>query len=99
MILLNGINFDNIEFNALYYSNKYHYLCTAKSIISQLRMKYSELERKLRKIGCYDTKKQMAGHPIWYSPVTGKEFKMSNHGGEEVASGTLRSIRKMSGLA
>ena len=50
------------------------------------------------KIGCYDTNKQMAGHPIWYSPKTGKEFKMSNHGGEEVATGTLRAIKKAAGL-
>lgn len=61
-------------------------------------MKYNELERKLRKIGCYDTNKQMAGHPIWYSQKTGKEFKMSNHGGEEVATGTLRAIKKAAGL-
>lgn len=61
-------------------------------------MKYNELERKLRKIGCYDTKKQMAGHPIWYSPKTDKEFKMSNHGGEEVATGTLKAIKKAAGF-
>ena len=40
----------------------------------------------------------MAGHPIWHSPITGKDFKMSNHGGEEVAKGTLRSIMKVAGL-
>lgn len=34
-------------------------------------MKYSELERKLKKNGCYwleDGPK----HPIWFSPITGK---------------------------
>lgn len=61
-------------------------------------MKYSELERKVKKIGCYDTGKQMAGHPLWYSPVTGKGFQMSNHGSEEVASKTLEKILKASGL-
>lgn len=61
-------------------------------------MKYSELERKLRKIGCYDTRLQMSGHPIWHSPKTGKDFKMSNHGSEDVASGTLRAIKRAAGL-
>lgn len=61
-------------------------------------MKYNELEKKLKKAGCYDTGNQMAGHPIWYSPKTKKEFKMSNHGAEEVATGTLNAILKAAGL-
>ena len=63
-----------------------------------IKMKYSELERKVKKIGCYDTGKQMNGHPLWYSPVTGKVFQMSNHGGEEVAKGALNAIMKAAGL-
>ena len=62
------------------------------------KMKYNELERKLKKLGCYDTGQQMAGHPIGHSPITGKEFKMSNHGSEEVATGTLNSIKMAAGL-
>lgn len=61
-------------------------------------MKYRELERLVKKAGCYDTGRQMAGHPLWYSPATDREFKMSNHGGEEVATGTLKSILKAAGL-
>lgn len=61
-------------------------------------MKYSELERLLRKVGCYEISQQMAGHPIWHSPITDKDFKMSNHGSEEVATGTLNKILKQAGL-
>lgn len=61
-------------------------------------MKYNELEKKLKKIGCYDTGEQQNGHPLWFSPVTGKFFKMSNHGSDEVAKGTLNSIKKAAGL-
>lgn len=61
-------------------------------------MKYNELEKKLKKAGCYDTGFQMSGHPIWYSPITDKEFKMSNHGAEEIATGTLNAILKAAGL-
>lgn len=61
-------------------------------------MKYSELEKKLKKYGCYDTGKQMRGHPVWFSPTTGKRFKMSNHRSEEVKKGTLNSILIDAGL-
>lgn len=61
-------------------------------------MKYKELERMVKKSGCYDTGKQMAGHPLWINPKTGVRFTMSNHGSEEVAKGTLNSILKAAGL-
>ena len=61
-------------------------------------MKYNELERLVRKAGCYDTKKQQAGHPLWFSSKTGKYFQMSNHQSEEVASGTLRKIKLAAGI-
>jgi len=60
-------------------------------------MKYSELERKLKKVGCYEDG-EMNGHPLWFSPTTGKHFKMSHHKSQEVAKGTLQSIKKDSGL-
>ncbi len=61
-------------------------------------MKYNELEKKLKKFGCYDTGRQQNGHPLWYSPITNKVFQMSNHGSYEVATGTLKSILKAAGI-
>ena len=61
-------------------------------------MKYNELHRKLLDIGCERLKKQRAGHPLWYSPITGKMFTTSNHLTEEVKPGTLKSIKRDSGL-
>lgn len=61
-------------------------------------MKYHELEKLLKKNGCYNTGHQMGGHPVWYSTKTDREFKMSNHGSEEVARGTLNQILKAAGL-
>jgi len=60
-------------------------------------MKYSEVERKLKKAGCYEDG-QMSGHPMWYSPLTDKYFKMSHHKSQEVARGTLKSISNASGV-
>ena len=61
-------------------------------------MKYSELERKLRKAGCYPTGRELNGHPMWYSPKTGKLFGVSHHEKQEVAMGTLNKILKSAGL-
>lgn len=61
-------------------------------------MKYSELHRMLRKAGCYQTGKQTAGHPLWYSPKSGETFTTSNHDKQEVPTGTLRNILKSAGL-
>jgi len=60
-------------------------------------MKYSEVERKLKKEKCYDAG-EMDGHPLWYSPITKKYFKMSHHRSQEVAKGTLKSISNDSGV-
>ena len=60
-------------------------------------MKYSELKRKLKAGGCYEDG-EMNGHPVWYSPITRERFKMSRHKSKEVATGTLKSIKKASGV-
>ncbi|WP_194976850.1 type II toxin-antitoxin system HicA family toxin [Aquiflexum lacus] len=60
-------------------------------------MKYSELERKLKKSGCYLVD-DGGGHPIWYSPITRKEFQTSHHKTQEVKKGTLNSILKDAGI-
>ncbi|WP_162342842.1 type II toxin-antitoxin system HicA family toxin [Cyclobacterium salsum] len=60
-------------------------------------MKYSEVERKLKKQGCYfafDGKK----HPKWFSPITEKFFDLSHHKSQEVKKGTLKSISRDSGV-
>ncbi len=61
-------------------------------------MRYNELHKILRKHGCYETGRQMAGHPQWYSPITDAKFITSNHQAQEVATGTLKSILKAAGI-
>jgi len=60
-------------------------------------MKYSEAERKLKNEDCYEAG-EMGGHPLWYSPITKKYFKMSYHKNQEIARGTLKSISNDSGV-
>ena len=61
-------------------------------------MKYNELSRLLRRAGCYPLGETRHGHPLWYSPMTGREFQFSHHGKEEVARGTLRAILVAAGI-
>lgn len=60
-------------------------------------MTYGELKRQLKKIGC-TILREGGNHEIWYSPLTGKQFPVGHHSKEEVPSGTLNSIKRMSGL-
>ncbi|WP_352422265.1 type II toxin-antitoxin system HicA family toxin [Proteiniphilum sp.] len=61
-------------------------------------MKYNELHRLLIQAKCHKTGKQRAGHPEWYSPITGRKFTTSNHGTQEVPPGTLKSIKRDAGI-
>lgn len=59
-------------------------------------MKYSELEKKLKKAGCYVVGNN--NHPIWFSPITRKLFQTGHHKSQEVSRGTLKKIRNDSGV-
>ena len=60
-------------------------------------MKYSEAEKKLKTAGCYCIE-DGSRHPLWYSPLTHKQFAMSYHRNEEIATGTKHQISKLSGV-
>lgn len=60
-------------------------------------MRYSELERMLKKAGC-TVYRQGANHTIWYSPITKDTFPVGRHSNEEIPIGTLRNILKAAGL-
>ncbi len=60
------------------------------------QMKYTELERKLKKAGCYQIGN--GRHPIWFSPITNKVFQTGHHDTNEVNPKTLDKILKVAGL-
>ncbi|MCD7834318.1 MAG: type II toxin-antitoxin system HicA family toxin [Lachnospiraceae bacterium] len=60
-------------------------------------MRYSELEKKLKKAGC-KVLREGVNHCIWYSPITDKTFPVSRHKTEEVPVGTLKSVMRDAGL-
>lgn len=60
-------------------------------------MNYKELERKLKKAGCYYID-DGTNHANWYSPKTGLRFQVPRHGRQEVPTGTCNRILKDAGL-
>lgn len=60
-------------------------------------MKVSEMIKKLKKIGCYILSHGKE-HDEWYSPVTGKTFRVPRHPSKELPNGTENSIKKDAGL-
>ena len=60
-------------------------------------MKTSELTRKLKMKGCYIVEHGKE-HDKWYSPVTGKYFRVWRHPSKEIPSGTANRIMKDAGL-
>ena len=60
-------------------------------------LKFSELKKLLKKNGCY-LSSQGKKHEIWYSPKTGNYFTVGRHNQEEVATGTLKSIKNDAGI-
>ncbi len=60
-------------------------------------MKYSEIEKKLKRAGCYLVSTS-GHHPVWHSPITGRSFTTSHHKSQEAKKGTVNAIRKQSGV-
>lgn len=59
--------------------------------------KYSELKREFIKAACFLVEEGKE-HEKWFSPITGKYFRMSRHNNQEVPSGTEAVLRKQAGV-
>lgn len=59
--------------------------------------KFAELKREFRQAGCYK-KSEGGNHEWWYSPITGENFQMGRHDGEEVKKGMEIKLRKQAGV-
>ncbi len=48
-------------------------------------MKYAELTKKLRKLGCYRTRYGAGSHEIWRNPATQKQTPIPYHHTKDMA--------------
>jgi predicted RNA binding protein YcfA (HicA-like mRNA interferase family) len=58
-------------------------------------MKYREVAKKLKRLGCEKiTKRGSGSHRIWTNPLTQTSTTIPDWGGKDLKTGTLRSIIK-----
>jgi predicted RNA binding protein YcfA (HicA-like mRNA interferase family) len=61
-------------------------------------MRYSELRRKLRRLGCEPLRQAGGSHEIWWRPETELRAVVPNYAAREIPTGTLRAILRDLGL-
>ncbi|MCE7980697.1 MAG: type II toxin-antitoxin system HicA family toxin [Caldilinea sp. CFX5] len=61
-------------------------------------MRYNELRRKLRRLGCEPLRQAGGSHEIWWRPGTELRTVVPNHAAREIPTGTLRAILRDLGL-
>lgn len=62
-------------------------------------MKYAELARKLRRLGCYPTRFGAGSHEIWRTPGTGSQIPIPYHRAKDIGPGLLARILHGLGIA
>ena len=62
-------------------------------------MKYREVAKKLKKMGCEETSKPTRGfHRKWTNPKTGKGTIVPDQGSSDLPTGTVRTIVRQLGI-
>jgi predicted RNA binding protein YcfA (HicA-like mRNA interferase family) len=55
-------------------------------------MRYSELARKLRRLGCHFTRYGAGSHEIWRNPATGTQVPIPYHASKDIGPKLLSRI-------
>lgn len=61
-------------------------------------MKYREVAKKLRKLGCVELPRKGGSHCKWHNPATNKGSIVPDWGNRDLKTGTLHSVIKDLGL-
>ncbi|MBN1937020.1 MAG: type II toxin-antitoxin system HicA family toxin [Anaerolineae bacterium] len=61
-------------------------------------MRYRELTRRLRDLGCIEGRRGKGSHVFWHNPATGQSTAVPNWGSKDLALGTVRAIVRGLGL-
>lgn len=62
-------------------------------------MRYRELAKRLRRLGCQQLRAGKGSHRIWYNPATGKVASVPDWGSRDLATGTVRAILRELGIS
>ncbi len=61
-------------------------------------MKYGELTRKLKRLGCYPTRHGAGSHELWRNPQTGKQAVVPYHATKDIGPRLLAMILRELGI-
>lgn len=62
-------------------------------------MRYRELARKLRRLGCKEIQRKSRGsHRKWFSPKTGQSSTIPDWGSKDLKRGTVRGFLRDLGI-
>jgi mRNA interferase HicA len=62
-------------------------------------MRYRELAKRLRKLGCHEMRTGKGSHRVWQNPATGKVAVVPDWGSKDLATGTVRAIIRELGIS
>ncbi len=61
-------------------------------------MRYQQLARRLRELGCEELRVGKGSHRIWYNPLTGKVASIPDWGARDLTLGTVRAVIRELGI-
>ena len=61
-------------------------------------MKYDELTRKLRRLGCQFTRHGAGSHEVWRNPSTGQQTSIPYHRSKDIGPQLLARILRQLGI-
>jgi predicted RNA binding protein YcfA (HicA-like mRNA interferase family) len=61
-------------------------------------MRYRELARRLRKLGCTELRAGKGSHRIWHNPATDLVASVPDWGSKDLAPGTVRAVIRELGI-
>ena len=62
-------------------------------------MRYRELAKRLRKLGCHEMRTGKGSHRVWHNPAAGKVAAIPNWGPKDLAPGTVRAVIRELGIS
>ena len=55
-------------------------------------MRYRDVAKRLKKLGCRELRQGKGSHRIWYNPETNQVTSVPDWGSKDLAPGTVRAI-------
>ena len=62
-------------------------------------MRYRQIAKRLRQLGCRETRGGKGSHRIWHNPTTGKVASVPDWGSKDLAPGTVRAVIRELGIS